>query len=186
MIIQKENDAQNNINQNNDINQEELNNNLNDINNNQNDENHPMRGFDLFLLYGLALNEVRTLRLLFHLSAYQQSLLSGVPLDWTAEGIYQREESWLLNQLRRDNRNEDNNENYMTLYINEGGLLIRNRNEYQNNIMYIFLLGFFLGFITNISGILLLICRFRPLFKLGLICGMITSIIFFSKVFHIR
>jgi len=36
MLIQKEADVQNNLNQNNDINQEEMNNNLNEINNNQN------------------------------------------------------------------------------------------------------------------------------------------------------
>ena len=174
MIIQKEGEPQNNLNQNNDINQEELNNNLNEINNNQINENNQIRGFDLFLEHGLNSNEVRTLRVLFHLSQYQQSLLNGVPLDWTSEGIYQREESWLLNQFRGQNRNEENNENYLTLYVNEGGLLYRNRSEYQNNMIYIVLSGFIMGFITNVSGILLLICRFKALFKLGLICGMIN------------
>ena len=185
MLIQKEADVQNNLNQNNDINQEEMNNNLNEINNNQNNLYNPIRGFDIFLLHGLSSNEVRTLRLLFHLSAYQQSILTGVPLDWSAEGIYHREESWLLNQLRAPNRNEEN-ENYLTLYVNEGGLLFRNRNSSENNMIYIFLLGFFIGFITNISGILILFCRFKPMFKVGLLFGMITSGLFLSKIFHLK
>ena len=171
MLIQKEADVQNNLNQNNDINQEEMNNNLNEINNNQNNLYNPIRGFDIFLLHGLSSNEVRTLRLLFHLSAY--------------EGIYHREESWLLNQLRAPNRNEEN-ENYLTLYVNEGGLLFRNRNSSENNMIYIFLLGFFIGFITNISGILILFCRFKPMFKVGLLFGMITSGLFLSKIFHLK
>ena len=33
--------------------------------------------FNIFLLHGLLLNELRTMRILFHLSASQQSLLRG-------------------------------------------------------------------------------------------------------------
>ena len=104
------------------------------------------RGFNIFLLHGLSPIELRTMRLLFHLSEYQQSILRGDQLDWSEEGIFQREERWLINQLNgpllnnninnggnneqdRDNEREINNRNnYISLSINEGNDLIRRGN----------------------------------------------------------
>ena len=74
------------------------------------------------------------MRILFHLSASQQSILRTADLDWTEEGMLQREEKWLINQLnglllnnnnneqeRDDERemvNRNNNYNYIRLNIN--------------------------------------------------------------------
>ena len=106
MLIQKENLPNNN----NDINRDEINNNLEEVNSNntnpnnsnQNNENNQPNnrirnhgGFDIFLSHGLSAQEIRTLRLIFHLAAAQESIINGTALDWSPEGIYQREERWL-------------------------------------------------------------------------------------------
>ena len=104
MLIQKEefqNQNQENNNQPDEINREEINNNLDEINSviNQNpNRRRNARGFDIFLSHGLSPEEVRALRAIFHFSQAQQSLVSGVPLDWSNNGIYLREERWLINQ----------------------------------------------------------------------------------------
>ena len=143
------------------------------------------------------------MRFLFHFSIFQQSLLRGVELDWTEEGMYQREERWLINQLNnplfnhnynindeneqeRDNETEMNNRNnnYIRLNIND------NENDQIRRIYidlvnvnyepnYLFLMGFCTGFLANIFGIIFLLCNFNPRFKIGIICGMIISIFFF-------
>ena len=201
MLIQKEELQNPNNNSINEINQEEINNNLEEINaninvnenlnenvNQNNNQRHHRGGFDMFLSHGLNHDEVRTLRLIFHFAQAQESIMNGVPLDWSREGIYQREERWLINQLSGMlNRNGDRNSNYISLNINDESLFPRNNFGffYENNMdqRHIFMIGFCLGLIVNVFGILLLMCRFKALFKLGLICGMIISMVFFSKIF---
>ena len=208
MLIQKE-ELQNQNNDNNpdnEINHEEINNNLDEINsntnqtqnqnqnNNQNNQRRA-RGFDIFLSHGLNAEEVRALRVIFHFAQAHESLMNGVPLDWTNNGIYTREERWLINQLNvmnmnNRNRNEENN-NYISLNVNDD-LIFSERNgfnifyENQVDLRYVFIIGFLVGILTNVFGIILLFCRFKATFKLGLICGIIISVIFFSKILHFK
>ena len=201
MLIQKEEfqNQNNDINSDNEIN-EEINNNLDEINSNtnanQNNNQRRARGFDIFLSHGLNAENVRALRAIFHLAQAQQSLISGVPLDWTNEGIYQREERWLINQInemfnRNRNGNQEGNNNYISLNVNDNPIFVERNSlsiffENQLDLRYIFVIGFLVGLLTNAFGILLLFFRFRATFKLGIICGMIISIIFFSKILHFK
>ena len=205
MLIQKENLPNNN----NDINRDEINNNLEEVNSNntnqnnsnQNNENNQANnrirnhgGFDIFLSHGLNAQEIRTLRLIFHLAAAQESIINGTALDWSPEGIYQREERWLINQINgiyNRNRNRDNNNQYISLNVNDGGLFYGGNNLmlfYDNQLdeRFSFMLGFFVGFLTNVFGFLILFCRFKAFFKLGVICGMIISILCFFKIFYFK
>ena len=233
MLVQKEENSNlynsenerfnNNININNDINNINNNNpnfqninfeNFNEIYNHisaidNNYERNMGRGFNIFLSHGVGIIELRMMRLLFHLSLYQQSLQRGFQLDWSEEGMFRREERWLINQLHnsslnnnnnndnepqeRDNereiiinRSNGNNYNYISLNINDSAnindilrrRIIENINfEFEPN--YYFLIGFCVGFITNFFGLLLLICRFKPRFKIGLIFGVLFSMFFF-------
>ena len=205
MILKKDensNHNDNNIenNNNNTLNREQLNN-IRDILNGRNQRNI-RRGFNIFLLHGLSVIELRTLRILFHLSAQQQSLLRGEDLDWSEEAMYQREERWLINQINSplfNNNNNDNdserdnereminiNNNYISLNINDGDTT---RRRYIVNLLnlefepnYFFLMGFCVGFLINIFGFSLLLCSFKKKFKIGLICGIIISIIFYSML----
>lgn len=205
MLIQKENQPINNINE---INRDEINNNLEEVNsnsnsnsaqnNNSNQNNNGIRnhgGFDIFLSHGLNAQEIRTLRLIFHLSAAQESIINGTSLDWSPEGIYQREERWLINQISNiynPNRNRDDSHNqYISLNINEGALFSGGNNLllfYDNefNERFAFILGFFVGFLTNIFGILILFCRFKAYFKFGVVCGIILSILCFYRIFYLK
>ena len=201
MLIQKEefqNHSENN-NQPDEINREEINNNLDEINSviNQNpNRRRNARGFDIFLSHGLSAEEVRALRAIFHFTQAQQSLVSGIPLDWTNNGIYQREERWLINQLnnmvnRNLNLNEEENNDFITLNVNDNSLFM-GRNSFSIffdndvDLRFAFLVGFLVGMLTNIFGIFLLFCRFRATFKLGVVFGMIISILFFSKMMHLK
>ena len=201
-LNENENDNDNNENNNidnNNMNRENIQNNIREVINGRNPR-YSRRGFNIFLLHGLSINELRTMRILFHLSASQQSLLRGEELDWTEEGMLQREERWLINQLNgpllnnnnneqeRDNEremiNRNNNYSYIRLNINEDdGVRIRYEDTLLNfefEPIYVFLIGFCIGFIVNIFGIILFFCRFHKRFKIGLICGIITSLIFYS------
>ena len=205
MLIQKENLPNNN----NDINRDEINNNLEEVNSNntnpnnsnQNNENNQANnrirnhgGFDIFLSHGLNAQEIRTLRLIFHLAAAQESIINGTALDWSPEGIYQREERWLINQINgiyNRNRNRDRNNQYISLNVNDGGLFYGGNNlmlfyDNQFDERFSFMLGFFVGFLTNVFGFLILFCRFKAFFKLGVICGMIISILCFFKIFYFK
>ena len=205
MLIQKENLPNNT----NDINREEINNNLEEVNSNntnpnnsnQNNENNQANnrirnhgGFDIFLSHGLNAQEIRTLRLIFHLAAAQESIINGTALDWSPEGIYQREERWLINQINgiyNRNRNRDSNNQYISLNVNDGGLFYGGNNlmlfyDNQFDERFSFMLGFFVGFLTNVFGFLILFCRFKAFFKLGVICGMIISILCFFKIFYFK
>ena len=196
MLIQKENLPNNT----NDINREEINN-TNPNNSNQNNENNQANnrirnhgGFDIFLSHGLNAQEIRTLRLIFHLAAAQESIINGTALDWSPEGIYQREERWLINQINgiyNRNRNRDSNNQYISLNVNDGGLFYGGNNlmlfyDNQFDERFSFMLGFFVGFLTNVFGFLILFCRFKAFFKLGVICGMIISILCFFKIFYFK
>ena len=199
-----ENDNNQNSNiDNNNINRENIHNNIREVINGRNPR-YSRRGFNIFLLHGLSIDELRTMRILFHLSASQQSILRGEDLDWTEEGMIQREERWLINQLNgpllnnnnneqeRDNEremvNRNNNYNYIRLNINEDeGVRIRYHDtlfNFEFEPIYIFLIGFCIGFIVNILGIILLFCRFHKRFKIGLIWGIITSLIFYSMTIY--
>ena len=205
MLIQKENLPNNT----NDINRDEINNNLEEVNSNntnqnnsnQNNENNQANnrirnhgGFDIFLSHGLNAQEIRTLRLIFHLAAAQESIINGTALDWSPEGIYQREERWLINQINgiyNRNRNRDSNNQYISLNVNDGGLFYGGNNlmlfyDNQFDERFSFMLGFFVGFLTNVFGFLILFCRFKAFFKLGVICGMIISILCFFKIFYFK
>ena len=205
MLIQKENLPNNT----NDINRDEINNNLEEVNSNntnqnnsnQNNENNQANnrirnhgGFDIFLSHGLNAQEIRTLRLIFHLAAAQESIINGTALDWSPEGIYQREERWLINQINgiyNRNRNRDRNNQYISLNVNDGGLFYGGNNlmlfyDNQFDERFSFMLGFFVGFLTNVFGFLILFCRFKAFFKLGVICGMIISILCFFKIFYFK
>ena len=205
MLIQKENLPNNT----NDITRDEINNNLEEVNSNntnqnnsnQNNENNQANnrirnhgGFDIFLSHGLNAQEIRTLRLIFHLAAAQESIINGTALDWSPEGIYQREERWLINQINgiyNRNRNRDSNNQYISLNVNDGGLFYGGNNlmlfyDNQFDERFSFMLGFFVGFLTNVFGFLILFCRFKAFFKLGVICGMIISILCFFKIFYFK
>ena len=233
MLVQKEENSNlnnsenerfnNNININNDINNINSNNpnfqninfeNFNEIYNyisaiDNNYDRNMGRGFNIFLSHGVGIIELRMMRLLFHLSLHQQSLQRGFQLDWSEEGMFRREERWLINQLHnsslnnnnsnenepqeRDNereiiinRSNGNNYNYISLNINDSGNIndILRRRIIENinfefEPNYYFLIGFCVGFITNFFGLLLLICRFKPRFKIGLIFGTLFSMLFF-------
>ena len=222
MLVQKKenqnenNDVNNNIN--NDINNNINNNNLRvvEIGNNlgqllaNRNPRYIRRGFNIFLLHGLSIGELRTMRLLFHLSTYQQNSILGQQLDWSQESMLLREERWLINQLNnrmfndhnndnnnsindneqeRDNEQEmiNRNNNYISLNIND----VENENytlrrRYIENLLnlefetnYLLVIGFCSGFLFNIFGILLLFCKFKPRFKIGLVCGIISSLVFY-------
>ena len=201
MLIQKEEfqNQSNDNNQDNEINREEINNNLDELNSNTNQNQNPRRntrGFDIFLSHGLSAEEVRALRAIFHFTQAQQSLVSGIPLDWTNNGIYQREERWLINQLnnmvnRNLNLNEEEDNDFITLNVNDNSLFM-GRNSFSIffdndlDLRFAFLVGFLVGMLTNIFGIFLLFCRFRATFKLGVVFGMIISILFISKMMHLK
>ena len=205
MLIQKENQPSNN--NNNEINREEIDNNLEEVNsnansntndNNENQNNNHirnLRGFDIFLSHGLNAQEIRTLRLIFHFAAAQEGILNGTALDWSTEGIYQREERWLINQINgiynRNRNRDDNNNQYISLSVNDGGLFSRRNNLFmiyddQFNERFAFMLGFFVGFLTSVFGFILLLCRFKAFFKLGVICGMIISFLCYYKIFYLK
>ena len=202
MLIQKEefqNQNQENNNQPDEINREEINNNLDEINSviNQNpNRRRNARGFDIFLSHGLSPEEVRALRAIFHFSQAQQSLVSGVPLDWSNNGIYLREERLLINQIdlmfnRNLNGNEDENNDFITLNVNDNSLFLGRNNlsiflENNVDLRFAFLVGLLVGMLTNVFGIVLLFCRFRTTFKLGVVFGMIISILFFSKLIYFK
>ena len=209
MILKKEgnnndnihNNIENNVNEN--LNREDIRNNIRNVINGRNQRNI-RRGFNIFLLHGLSPIELRAMRILFHLSAQQQSLIRGEDLDWSEEAMFQREERWLINQLNNPlfNSNNDNdndserdnerdnereminvNNNYISLNINESDAI---RRRYIVNLLnfdfepnYLFLMGFCAGILFNIFGIILLLCRFRKKFKIGLIFGIIISIFFY-------
>jgi len=130
----------NNINNNNpifrNVNFEEFNavyNHISAINNNY--ERNMGRGFNIFLSHGVGAAELRIMRLLFHLSLHQQALQRGMQLDWSEEGMFRREERWLINQLHNSSLNNNNNDNESQERDNEREIIINRSNS--NNYNYI-------------------------------------------------
>ena len=97
-----------------------------------------------------------------------------------------------INGIYNRNRNrDDNNNQYISLSVNDGGLFSRRNNllliyDDQFNERFAFMLGFFVGFLTSVFGFILLLCRFKPFFKLGVICGMIISFLCYFKIFYLK
>ena len=164
---------------------EQINNSMREIDNhNRNDG--MLRGFNIFLAHGITPNELRTLRLIYHLSYLHNNLLRGRNIDLSPQAMFQREENWLRGQLNNNIRNRRNivirnnrGNNYMTLYVNNNGNRFRERRYYRHfnyepNIN--FLQGFIFGVVLNVFAIcILMISRPRAKFKIGLVFGMLLS-----------
>ena len=182
--INNENQNQNNENNENNSNEnnnnriltEEINNTIREINNAHNSQLR--RGFNIFLLYGLSPMELRNLRVLFHLSAYQQSLLRNEVLDWSAEGMFAREERWLMSQFT--NNHILSGDEFFGMSDNELFPIINSANRLYENLEsnLALLQGIAIGFMLNIFTIVLLMF-YRPRSKklLGLFFGMCLSIL---------
>ena len=185
-IININNENQNQNNENNENNStennnnriltEEINNTIREINNTHN--NQLRRGFNIFLLYGLSPTEIRNLRALFHLSAYQQSLLRNEILDWSSEGMFAREERWLMSQF--NNNHILAGDEFFGINDNELFPIIDTANRIYENLEsnLALLQGIAIGFMMNIFTVVLLLF-YRPRSKklLGLFFGMFISIL---------
>ena len=160
MLVQKEENSNlnnsenerfnNNININNDINNINNNNpnfqninfeNFNEIYNHisaidNNYQRNMGRGFNIFLSHGVGIVELRMMRLLFHLSLHQQSLQRGLQLDWSEEGMFRREERWLINQLHNSSLN-NNNDNESQERDNEREIIINRSNGNNSHYMIV-------------------------------------------------
>lgn len=181
------------------ISREEINSNIRRVN--QRNEEFLRRGFNIFLATGLTPAELLTLRHLFHLSSYQESIRRGQPFSWEIGDMYEREENWLRAQ-RNNMFNDINLENRNNQQMRRRNLIIRsspNRNYYalfargRNNYRdrrYIgsysvhesnlsFLCGLLLGLSFNVFAIFLLLCfRFRRKLTAGIFLGLLISICF--------
>lgn len=169
------------------IENEQVNNSMREIGN----QNQIPRGFNVFLAYGISQNELRTLRLVYHLSYLNNNSGNIRNIDWSPQAIYQREENWLRSQINTNNiRNYNNMNNYRRnivirnpginiIHVNHNnnwnGIRVRSYYRYEPNIN--FWQGFIFGLILNIFTLcILMISRPRPKFKIGLIFGMLLSI----------
>jgi hypothetical protein len=148
-------------------------------NNNENTNTNAMltinRGFNRFVLYGVSPNEIAMIRLFFHSSMYQRSIQHNITLDWSREGILEREEMWLRSQSNNlrlnDHHHHNRNNNNTTLR------LTRRYNRYdETNVAFV--KGFLLGFILNIFGIIfmILVRNLSIKFKCGFHLGILMSI----------
>ena len=59
------------------INNPQINNTMNEIENHNLENNNNQRGFNIFLSHGVSLNELRYLRILFHLSYIRNSIINN-------------------------------------------------------------------------------------------------------------
>ena len=170
---------------------EQINNSMREIDHHR-QNNNMQRGFDIFLAHGISPNELRTLRLIYHLSYLHNNMVRGRYVDLSPQAMYQREENWLRSQINNNLRNNHNNYyrrniiirnprggHSMTLYVNNNWNRFRQRRyyrqyNYEPNIN--FLQGFIFGIVLNIFAICLLVVnRPRPKFKIGLLFGMLIS-----------
>ena len=169
---------------------EQLNHSMREINN----QGQNPRGFNIFLAHGISPHELRSLRLLYHLSYIHNNLANNRQVDMSPQTMIQREENWLrarMNNTRNNMINNINNyrgniiirnprNNTITLYVNSNMNGIRHRRlyrhvHYEPNIN--FLLGFIFGLILNVFALcIMMISRPRPKFKIGLMIGMLLSI----------
>ncbi len=171
---------------------EEMNNSIREIDNN----NHQNpRGFNIFLAHGLSPNELRTIRILYHLSYLHNNIANNRNVDMSPQAMFQREENWLRTQMNnnRSIRNNYHNNYYrrniiirnprnntITLYVNNNNLDgIRQRRfyrhaHYEPNIL--FLQGFIFGLVLNVFTLcIIMVTRPRTKFKIGLMLGMLLS-----------
>lgn len=135
---------------------------------NQNPSNFVNRGFNRFIFYGVPPRELQIIRILFHSAIYQQSVRRGINLDWSRDGILEREERWLHAQA--DNRRDT-------------AISVRLLNRYEEMNLestLSFLKGLILGIVLNVFGIfLLMIWNFSPKFKCGLRLGILIGFVCF-------
>ena len=146
----------------------EVNNSIHQMNNNNINANN-MQGFNVFIQYGFSPDEVRAIRMIYHLSQLRNNMANGRNLDLSLNAMYQRENNWLGNNRR----------NYVRINLNDNnnGRLIRRRRRYRNESNLSILQGFMVGILLNIFSIfVLMIVRYRPKFKLGVLFGMIFSV----------
>jgi hypothetical protein len=174
---------------------EQLNNSFREINaeNQNNLNNYAQRGFNIFLAHGISPMELRTLRYIYHLSYLHNNRYNARNIDWSPQAIFRREETWLNsrvnNYYRMLNQNTYNRRGIIirnpmnnTFYLFVQGNRFRPRNfyrqtNYEPNIN--FLVGFIFGIFLNIFSICILMIRHpRAKFRVGLILGMILSMIF--------
>ena len=146
----------------------EVNNSIHQMNNNNINANN-MQRFNVFIQYGFSPDEVRALRMIYHLSQLRNNMANGRNLDLSLNAMYQRENNWLGNNRR----------NYVRINLNDNnnGRLIRRRRRYRTESNLSILQGFMVGILLNIFSIfVLMIVRYRPKFKLGVLFGMIFSV----------
>ena len=146
----------------------EVNNSIHQMNNNNINANN-MQGFNVLIQYGFSPDEVRALRMIYHLSQLRNNMANGRNLDLSLNAMYQRENNWLGNNRR----------NYVRINLNDNnnGRLIRRRRRYRTESNLSILQGFMVGILlNNFSIFVLMIVRYRPKFKLGVLFGMIFSV----------
>ena len=155
----------------------QVNNSIHEMNNNNLNAND-LQGFNIFIQYGYTQDEIRTLRMIYHLSALRNSIANGRNLDLSLNAMYQRENNWLGNNNNQNNNYINNRRNYIRINLNNNDpRLVRRRRIYRNEPNISILQGFMVGILLNIFSIfILMIVRYRPKFKLGVLLGMIFSV----------
>ena len=163
---------------------EQVNNSINQMHNNNINQNiniNNPQGFNIFLQYGFTQDEVRGLRMIYHLSALRNSIANGRNLDLSSNAMYQRENNWLRNVNNNNNINYNNRGNIVRIRLNNdnGFRRFRYNRIYRHEPNINFLQGFLFGFVLNIFSLfILMIVRYRPKFKMGVMFGMILSFSF--------
>jgi hypothetical protein len=153
---------------------EQMNNSIHEMANNG--QNIP-QGFNVFMQYGFTQDEIRGLRMIYHLSALRNSIANGRNLDLSLNAMYQRENNWLRNSHNNNNGINNRGRNVVRIQINNNGFGRRRYIRiYRNEPNISFFQGLMFGIILNIFSLfILMIVRHRPKFKMGLIFGMIFS-----------
>ena len=160
---------------------EQVNNSIHEMS--YNNQNIP-QGFNIFLQYGFTQNEIRGLRMIYHLSALRNSIANGNNIDLSLNAMYQRENNWLRNNnsnMNNNNNNINNNRRIVRINLNNNNGFERRRyiRIYRHEPNISFFQGLMFGIILNIFSLfILMIVRYRPKFKIGLIFGMVISTIF--------
>ena len=134
---------------------EQVNNSINQMNNNPNININNYQGFNIFLQYGFTQDEVRGLRMIYHLSALRNSIANGRNLDLSLNAMYQRENNWLrnnanINQNENQNNNYNNNRNgnVVRIRLNNNGF---RRIRYHRRYFYEPNISFLQGFILTVG-----------------------------------
>lgn len=171
------------------IENEQINNSMREIDNQNN--NRP-RGFNIFLAHGVSPNELRTLRVIYHLSYIHNNIANNRNVDLSPQAMFEREENWLRAQMNnmRNNNNYNNHRrniiianprnNTITMFVSHNrNNRFRQRRYYREIIRepnINFLQGFIFGLVLNVFSIcILMINTPRPKFKFGLLMGMLLS-----------